>query len=146
MTDSPIIQSTAFKLHRATALVDRLADDYLAREHGIRYSAFVVLLVTRLLGSASQTAIADALAVSRASITQRVSALVERGLLDIQPAPGDPRANAVRLTPAGELLFDSAWRGLEAHQSGLEDGVDEAVLAAQLDRLIANGVRIMGAS
>jgi DNA-binding MarR family transcriptional regulator len=144
MTDNPL-DSTAFKLHRATVLIDRVADDYLVREHGIRYSAFVVLLMARVLGEASQTAIAENLAVSRASITQRIAALVERGLVDVRQAPTDSRANVVRLTAAGQHLFDSAWRGLEAHQAGLDEGVDDVALAAQLDTLIANGLRIVGA-
>jgi DNA-binding MarR family transcriptional regulator len=138
-----ILDTTGFKLHRATVLVDRVADDYLLREHGIRYSAFVVLLMARVLGDTSQTAIADNLAVSRASITQRVTALVERGLLAVAPDETDSRANIVRLTAAGDQLFDRAWLGLENHQSGLDDGVDDAALAAQLDRLIANGMRIL---
>jgi DNA-binding MarR family transcriptional regulator len=141
MTD--ILDSTAFKLHRATVLVDRIADDYLVREHGIHYSAFVVLLMTRVLGETSQTAIAENLAVSRASITQRVSALTDRGLLAVTTDPKDSRANLVTLTAAGAALFDRAWRGLETHQSGLEHGVDEAALVAQLDRLIENSTFII---
>lgn len=141
-----LLNSTAFKLHRATVLVDRVADDYLVREHGMHYAAFVILLMARVLGDTNQTAIAENLAVSRASVTQRVSALAERGLLAVSPDPSDSRANVVRLTSEGERAFDRAWTGLEAHQVGLEDGVDEAALVAQLDRLIGNGVRILGAS
>jgi len=144
--DNPLIHSTVFKLHRATVLVDRIADDYLVREHGIHYSAFVVLLMSSVLGAATQTAIADNLAVSRASITQRVSALVVRGLLEVRSHPGDSRANVVELTTAGTALFERAWRGLDEHQDGLDEGVDESALSAQLDRLIANGTRILGAS
>ena len=141
-----LLNSTAFKLHRATVLVDRVADDYLVREHGMHYAAIVILLMARVLGDTNQTAIAENLAVSRASVTQRVSALAERGLLAVSPDPSDSRANVVRLTSEGERAFDRAWTGLEAHQVGLEDGVDEAALVAQLDRLIGNGVRILGAS
>ncbi|MCU1439114.1 MAG: hypothetical protein JWP85_111 [Rhodoglobus sp.] len=144
MTD--LTASTAFKLHRATVLIDRVADDYLVREHGIHYSHFAVLLMVRVLGHTSQQAIAANLAVSRASITQRVSALVERGLLAVAPDPDDARANVVRFTARGSALVDSAWVGLEHHQSGLDEGVDESALAAQLDVLIANGMRILGSA
>lgn len=141
MTDSPdITSSTAFKLHRATVLIDRIADDYLSREHGIRYAPFLVLLMVRVLGEPSQQAIARNLDVSRASVTQRVSGLVENGLLEVTPDPGDSRANIVRLSTAGRVLVDSAWRGLEQHQSGLDAGVDESALVAQLDRIISNAV------
>ena len=139
MTTTPdITSSTAFKLHRATVLIDRIADDYLTREHGIHYAPFLVLLMVRVLGEPSQQAIARNLDVSRASVTQRVSGLVESGLLEVTPDPADSRANIVRLTTPGRVLVDSAWRGLEQHQSGLDAGVDEAALVAQLDRIISN--------
>ena len=139
MTDSPdITSSTAFKLHRATVLIDRIADDYLTREHGIHDAPFLVLLMVRVLGEPSQQAIARNLDVSRASVTQRVSGLVESGLLEVTPDPADSRANIVRLTTPGRVLVDSAWRGLEHHQSGLDAGVDEPALVAQLDRIISN--------
>ena len=140
-----IRNSTAFKLHQATLLVDRLADEYLVREHGIHYAPFLVLLMTRMLDQPSQQSIAGALGVSRASITQRVGALVERGLLQVAPDPADARANVVELTSAGSTLVEIAWEGLENHQNGLEEGVDDDALAAQLDRIIANGTSIIGA-
>lgn len=138
MTDA-ILNSTAFKLHQATALLDRAADSYLQREHQIRYAPFLVLLMVRVIGEPSQRAIAGALDVSRASITQRVATLSESGLVVIEPDEKDARANVVRLTPAGKMLVDNAWKGLDAHQNGLDDGVDEAALVTQLDRIIANG-------
>lgn len=136
--------STAFKLHQATHLVDRLADEYLVREHGIHYAPFLVLLMARLAGASNQQAIAQALGVSRASVTQRVGALVDRGLLRVRPDPSDARANLVELTPEGTELVETAWQGLEHHRTGLEDGVDEQQLAQQLDRIIANGTTIIG--
>ena len=137
-----ITNSTAFKLHQATQLIDRLADAYLQREHGLRYAPFLVLLIARLMGPTSQQAIAASLDVSRASITQRVAALVTDGLLEVSKDPGDSRANIVRLTEVGATKIAAAWSGLEAHESGIDDGVDEAVLQAQLDIIISNGKRV----
>jgi len=131
-------------LHQATLLIDRLADEYLVRVHAIHYAPFLVLLMIRVLGEPSQRAIAANLGVSRASITQRVSVLAHRGLVSVNPDPTDARAHVIALTPSGATLVDTAWAGLEDHQSGLDDGVDEPALAAQLDRLIANGTRIVG--
>ena len=142
-TTPDITSSTAFKLHRATVLIDRIADDYLTRVHSIHYAPFLVLLMVRVLGEPSQQAIARNLDVSRASVTQRVSGLVESGLLEVSPDPADSRANIVRLTTPGRALVDAAWRGLEEHQSGLDAGVDEAALVAQLDRIICNAVEAL---
>ena len=136
-----ITESTAFKLHRATVLLDRVADSYLQREHGIRYAPFLVLLMARVLGPTSQQAIAENLDVTRASISQRVNALVADGLLET--AASDGRTHRVTLTERGAELFDAAWAGLEAHQTGLERGIDEAALNAQLDRIIANGKELL---
>ncbi|TBN57429.1 MarR family transcriptional regulator [Glaciihabitans arcticus] len=136
-----LTQTTAFKLHRATLLIDRLADEYLQREHGIRYAPMLVLLMVRVLGPTSQQAIAQNLDVSRASVTQRVAQLTRDGLLAVEATDG--RTNRVTLTAAGETLFDVAWTGLEQHQNGLERGVDEPALVAQLDRIIANAMEIL---
>lgn len=139
-----ITESLAFKLHRVTALLDRNADDYLSRGHGIRYAPFQVLLLARVLGPTSQQRIAANLGVSRASVTQRLAALVDRGLLAVDPDPQDARANLVRLTEEGTALVDAAWQGLQRRQDGLDDGVDEPALRAQLDRILANGARLEG--
>ena len=136
-----ILNSTAFKLHRATLLIDRIADEYLQQHHGIRYAPMLVLLMARLLGPTSQQKIAENLGVSRASVSQRVTPLVAEGLLEIEKLDG--RTHRVTLTDHGREVFDAAWAGLESHQSPLDDGVDEAALAAQLDRLIANGMALL---
>ena len=137
-----ITESTAFKLHRVTALLDRVADDYLHSRHGIRYAPFLVLLIARVLGPASQQRLAVGLGVSRASVTQRIGALVQTGLLTTERDPSDARAHLVRLTADGGDLVDRAWTGLERYQVGLDDGVDDAALAGQLDRILANARRL----
>lgn len=142
--DDAFSASTAFKLHQATLLVDRVADEYLMREHGIHYAPFLVLLMVRVLGEPSQQQIAGNLGVSRASVTQRVAALTERALLEVGKHPTDARTNLVTLTASGAALVEQAWAGLERHQAGLDAGVDEPALVAQLDRIIANGIRILG--
>jgi DNA-binding MarR family transcriptional regulator len=137
------LSSPAFKLHQATILLDRVADAYLEREHGIRYAPFLVLLMARVLGPTSQQSIAAQLGVSRASVTQRVGTLVDEALLAVAPSPTDARANVVTLTAEGSALVDRAWAGLEAHQDGVDDGIDAAALTAALDRLIANATRVL---
>jgi DNA-binding MarR family transcriptional regulator len=137
------VDSTAFKLHRATVLLDRIADDYLVARHGIHYAPFLVLLMARVLGPTTQHAIAQNLGVSRASVTQRVGALQKSGLVDVAKSATDARANTVVLTAEGETLVEAAWLGLEQHQDGVDFGVDEPVLAAQLDRLIENALGIL---
>jgi DNA-binding MarR family transcriptional regulator len=139
-----ILDSTAFKLHRATVLLDRIADEYLVTHHGIHYAPFLVLLMARVLGPTTQQAIASNLGVSRASVTQRVGALATSGLVRVEKSATDARANTVALTERGVTLVEAAWSGLEHNQDGTDDGVDEAQLARQLDRLIENALAIIG--
>ena len=139
-----LLGSTAFKLSRVTVLIERIADDYLRHSHGIRYAPFLVLMMARHLGPTSQRAIAANLNVSRASVTQRVAALVADGHLAVTIDPRDARANLVSLTESGSELFDRAWTGLEGRQDGLDAGVDELALATALDRLIVNAVAALG--
>lgn len=131
-------QSTVFKLHRATTLVTRVSDEYLVTHHGIHYAPFLVLLTLRIAGPSPQRAIAQGLDVSRASVTQRVQQLRERGLVSVSINAQDPRANVVDLTLPGRRLTDAAWHGLETTLNAVDDGVDDGMLRRQLEKLIAN--------
>ena len=131
-------QSTVFKLHRATALVNRVSDEYLVAHHSIHYAPFLVLLAVRIAGPSSQQAIAQSLDVSRASVTQRIQQLAGLNLVDVSISPTDTRANVVNLTIPGRRLTDAAWHGLEAALDAVDHGVDDAGLRRQLDRLISN--------
>jgi DNA-binding MarR family transcriptional regulator len=138
-----IAESTAFMLHRATVLVDRVADRYLFAEHGIHYSGFLVLLMVGVLGAPAQHEIAERLDVSRASISKRVEALRAVGLVVVAPHPTDARSTTVALTGTGGALLDRAWRGLDTHQDAVDTGVDEAALRNNLALIIANSLAIL---
>ncbi|MCS5724210.1 MarR family winged helix-turn-helix transcriptional regulator [Herbiconiux sp. CPCC 203407] len=142
---APFADSPAVKLHRATALLDRISDRYLRAHHGIPYSDFVVLLVVRVLGEPTQREIADDLSVSRASVTQRLEGLRANGLVEVRPHPRDARARLVRLTSEGGALLDRAWRGLDGRQDGVDAGVDLELLGGLLDRVIANALGVLAA-
>jgi len=138
MTPEQFLDSPAVKLHRATVLLDRLADDYLRDHHGIRYAPFLILLMLGILGPSTQQRLATNLDVSRASITQRIGGLSADGLVRVEVDPQDARAHRVDLTERGRELLERAWSGLDAHQDGVDRGVDSAALVAQLDVLIEN--------
>jgi DNA-binding MarR family transcriptional regulator len=139
-----LLASPVLKLHQATALVDRAADRYLRSAHGISYSHFVVLLAIGVLGQPHQRAVADSLDVSRASITQRVTALRDCGLVRATRDATDARSQRVSLTDDGQSLLETAWRGLEAHDDGIEHGVDLRALERELDTVIRNARRYLG--
>lgn len=136
--EPPSSEQLALALHRATALVDRVADAYLRPAHGIGISVFAALITIDAIGPARQSAIADGLGVSRAAVTQRLTDLLERGLVVVADDPTNRRAHLVTLSPAGRRLLRAAWRGLGRSQDGLERGVDLLALQRALDTLIAN--------
>jgi DNA-binding MarR family transcriptional regulator len=125
-------------LHRATALVDRVADGYLRPAHDIGISVFAALVTIDAVGPASQSDVARGLGVSRAAVTQRLRRLVEDGLVEVVADPGSGRANVVSTTAAGRALLSEAWAGLARSDDGLERGVDLGALQQALDTMIAN--------
>lgn len=131
-------QRLALTLHRATALLDRVADRHLQPTHGLSISMFAALVTIDAVGPASQSDVARALDVSRAAVTQRLRELVARGLVSVEDDPADSRAKVVSLTSAGGALLGAAWEGLARSDDGLERGVDVDGLLAALDRLISN--------
>lgn len=141
MDSLPPGQRLALALHRATALVDRVADAYLQPAHGITVSAFRILITIQALQPTRQSDIARALDVSRASVTQRLSALTGRGWVEVTPDPADSRAHTVSLSPTGTELLTAAWAGLDRSHDGLENGVDLAALEQALDTLAVNARR-----
>lgn len=137
-TDMITAQRLALTLHRATSLVDRVADEYLRPAHGIGISAFAALVTIDALGPARQSEVAAGLGVSRPAVTQRLADLTARGLVEVVDDPTNRRARLVSLSSSGRTLLSRAWDGLARSQDGIERGVDLVALEAALDRLISN--------
>ncbi|GAA1351607.1 MarR family transcriptional regulator [Falsarthrobacter nasiphocae] len=135
--------STFYKLGRATQLITHVADTYLESHHGLRYSSFLVLLILRTKGPSPQHVIADALGVSRPSITQRIAPLVERGLVSVERNPESPRSVVASLTDEGLGLINEAWPGLERAFFTVDADVDHEFLTEQLDLLISNATQAL---
>jgi DNA-binding MarR family transcriptional regulator len=134
-------QRLALTLHRATTLVDRVADKHLRNMHDVTLSMFAALVTIDAVGPARQSTIARALDVSRAAVTQRLVELVARGLVEVAPDVTDQRANRVAVTRKGRELLDAAWTGLAESDDGLQDGLDLEALQSALDTLVANAAR-----
>jgi len=136
----------ALALHRATVLVDRVADAYLRPAHGIGVSELAALTTIEAIGPAPQAAVAAALDVSRSAVTQRLASLTASGLVEVGRDGRDRRARLVELTPHGRERLAAAWAGLARHDDGIEEGVDLPGLLAALERLAANAERHLVAS
>lgn len=75
-------------------------------------------------GNSNLTEIREYLAVSKPAVSQMLSALEKRGLLEKEPAPENRRSLIVRLTSSGEgvlvekeLEFDTRYESIRQHLS-----------------------------
>lgn len=125
-------------------LTDRVADRYLRPTVGISVSMFAALVTIDAIGPTRQSELARRLDVSRSAVTQRLVALVDRGLIVISPDGDDQRAKNVAITDAGRNVLHQAWQGLAESDDGIERGIDVPLLLEQLERFIANAERYLG--
>lgn len=128
----------ATALARTPGLVRRLA-----RHDGLSLTSLATLATLERIGPARVGELAGSEDVTQPAMTQLVSRLQARGLLDRQPDPTDGRVVVVALTGRGrELILD--LRGARAHALAdrmmLLDPGDRASLIAALpalERLLA---------
>ena len=97
-------------------IVQQLATHELARHlpDGLHPSHFAILRhLTRRGDGRSLQAIAEAMQVTKANMTNSVMRLADRDLVEVRPNPGDGRSKLVFLRPAGEALVSSVGERLQ---------------------------------
>lgn len=104
--------------------------------YGLTNASFSVLAALRRAGEPyrlSQRSLMDALQLTSGTISVRIDRLVQDGLVERSPDPGDQRGVLVSLTPRGSKLFD---RVAPVHLAN-EDRLLSALGAAQREQLAA---------
>ncbi len=133
MTEDP----KAFQLFTEIGIIDQLAGNAFERAlpAGMTRAQFTVLhhLHRRAALSQSPAGLADAIQVSRATMTSTLGRLAARGLVAIDPDPADGRGKQVRLTPAGEAMR----RDCIAAVAALLPLAESALRPDQLDQTLA---------
>lgn len=130
------------RLFRLTSLLDpRLAAGL--GEHGLQPGWFDLLAALRRSGPPHElnpTELMRTTLLSSGGMTKRIDRLVDAGLVERRPDPGDRRGTLIRLTPRGRKLVDEA---LEAHLTNEERLLAALTRAerAQLDRLLRKILR-----
>lgn len=81
------------------------------RETGLSIPQFDVLSTLSEREGLTQQELAGRLYVTKGNVSGLIDRLVEAGLVERRPIPGDRRSHALHLTPAGAAL---ATRGIEA--------------------------------
>lgn len=86
----------------------------------------------------SQTALGTALGIDRSSVVPLIDKLERRHLVERAPHPRDRRSHALRLTPDGATLFDTARAAVARHEAHIFAPLAPAereTLARLLDRV-----------
>lgn len=138
MTEDPL----AFQLFTEIGIIDQLAGTAFERAlpAGMTRAQFTVLHhLSRIEGAPQSPArLADAIQVSRATMTSTVGRLIQRQLVEVLPDPADGRGKLVQLTADGRAMRESCIAAV-APLLPLVDGVyarEELLsLLAQLKRL-----------
>lgn len=102
--------SVVFKFFTEVGIIDQLVRTKLERvlPDGLRMSHFGVLNhFARLGGEQSPAVLANAFQVTKGAMTNTVTRLEARGLVDVRPDPEDGRAKLVRLTKKGLSVRDT---------------------------------------
>lgn len=112
MTEDPL----AFQLFTEIGIIDQLAGTAFERAlpAGMTRAQFTVLHhLCRITEAAQSPArMADAIQVSRATMTSTVGRLAQRQLVVVLPDPADGRGKLVQLTSAGQAMRDSCIKAV----------------------------------
>lgn len=117
------------KLHRAYQAAADQAVAHLGISHAL---AWPLISIGRLGGSVRPGVVADSLGIESASIVRSIEQLVEAGLAERRPDPGDGRAKTLHLTEAGHVAWEQIEDALDALRAQLFADVADQDLAACL--------------
>lgn len=115
------------RLSRITRALEKAVAPVL-REHGLQPHEFDVLATLRRSGRPYQLHpqdLLDQMMVPSSTMTHRLVALEERGLLSRGPCPDDGRRVIVTLTEQGRALTDAAVESHYANERRLLSGIDD---------------------
>ncbi|MET3665741.1 MarR family transcriptional regulator [Caulobacter sp. 1776] len=106
----------------------------------LRVTDLSVLLVIEATPGLQQRAIGEVLRIQRPNLVTIIDQLETRGLVRRGPVPGDRRAYALSLTPAGEALLKKAKAAHARHDRKVLDALgdlDKDRMLAALERIAA---------
>ncbi len=120
------------RLLRTVRAVEGALREELRVRHGTTLPRFDVLaLLHRHPDGLRMSAVSEGLMVSNGNVTGIVDRLVQDGMIERRPVPGDKRATHVRLTRAGRKTFEAM---AQAHEGWVDEllGAIDADEASQI--------------
>ena len=129
-------------LLRTTRRIENGLRERLRTEHGTTLPRFDVLaMLYRTREGLRMSDLSDQLMVSNGNVTGVVERLVQDGLVERLPVPGDRRATLIRLTGQGVEVFERMAADHEAWIDGVLAGIDADRAQAMIDTLWTIGDR-----
>lgn len=129
---------TCFRLRRLTRRVTQHYDSHLARA-GLRVTQYSLLGVLLRADSLTMSELAARMEMDRTTLTRNLGPLQDAGWVEVTRGR-DARSRAVRLTPAGNAVWDSAklyWRQAQDELNSALGTQAVAVLHGLLDDTLA---------
>jgi MarR family transcriptional regulator for hemolysin len=127
-----LVKSALGKPINAAARATRALLDARLAAAGLSFSSYVVLFTLKENGPMIQREIAERLAIEGPSVVRQIGQLEAAGRIERLPLASDRRAAAIRLTQAGEALFDQVYGDILATEADLTAGISAADVATML--------------
>jgi MarR family transcriptional regulator, organic hydroperoxide resistance regulator len=123
-----------FHVQAAAVRLKAIADERCLAAVGVTAAQAAVLFVIVGTQGISQRGIAEALRQRESAVTAMIGRLIRAGLVERKPNPRDARAWELYLTGDGR----HALSRIELELGKLNDQIDSAVGAGQMDRFVDN--------
>lgn len=135
----PIDDSLFFKLVRVVNLTARPFVEGLSRAHRLSLNEWRAMVVLASHPGVAARDVADLTGLDKMSVSRALAGLEREGRLERSPDPADARRACLRLTRAGDRLFETIGAQAVDRERQLYRGLaamERAALMASIDRLI----------
>lgn len=108
-------KSFMYSIHQMYFLVQKHLEHSLSKSKSISFSQFMILVGFRCStsGPVSQSAIAEQLYLTEATVSRHISTLVDLGLLSRTEDKANRRKHIIKITPKGIKAFESARKVID---------------------------------
>ncbi len=119
----------AIILARASVTVSRNLSEALENNHGLHISQFDVMATLQRLNRTAGVPLhelASQMAVTPASMTNRVDNLADKGYVERIPCPNDRRSWHIKMTPKGKTFFGKVFEEHRRNEASQFEGLTDA--------------------
>jgi len=121
MKNSWFTETEVFLLHEIVARLDRLARRRVLDARGVSYPEFLVAMAVRELPEPTHGEVGELLDMSKSLVSQRVSALLAKGIVEQRREQPDRRHVRLALTASGRETLEAIYREMAGNASTLFD-------------------------